>query len=110
MRSDRRKYVGLLIVVLLAACVWIIATFRNVEMEPYATYKSPDDKYTLAVYGKKARGLLPGQGGDVPGVVILRNDKGAVLRKQDVEMVQLVEKPEWSDKGVSVKLLFEWKY
>jgi hypothetical protein len=52
---------------------------------------------------------MPGQGGDAPGRVQLRNRGGEVLRQVDVEMVQLVDQVEWTDRKVWIKLVAEWE-
>lgn len=78
-------------------------------MEEYATFNSPDGKYKIVVTKKSTFfGRSPGQGGDSPGEVRLYNKNGDVLEKKDVEMVQLVEKVEWTEKNVYIKLIADW--
>lgn len=78
-------------------------------MENYATFDSPDGKYKIVVLRKKQMfGSAPGQAGDAPGEVRLIDGSGNVLEKTDVEMVQLVEKVEWTDKTVYIKLVADW--
>ena len=83
--------------------------FGNLMMEKYAAFDSPDGKYQIVVMRKKELlGSAPGQAGDSPGEVRLVNKKSDVLEKTDVEMVQLVEKVEWNDKTVYIKLIADW--
>ena len=51
---------------------------------------------------------MPGQAGDAPGRVMLYNRVGELLHETSVEMVQLVQKVEWTEKSVSIKLIAEW--
>lgn len=45
----------------------------------------------------------------MPGIVYLRDSRsGKIVNSHEVDMVQLVENPEWTPKNVKVKLLFDW--
>ncbi len=84
--------------------------FGDSRMEDYATFESPDGQYKIVVLRKKEFfGSAPGQAGDSPGEVRLINKNGDVIEKTDVEMVQLVENVEWTDKSVYIKLVADWK-
>lgn len=52
---------------------------------------------------------MPGQSGDAPGVVRLYNRRGDLLQETKVEMVQLVDHVEWTDRKVRIKLVAEWE-
>ena len=52
--------------------------------------------------------MMPGQAADSPGVVRLCDQQGKLLRQTEVEMVQLVERVDWLDKKVNIKLLADW--
>lgn len=77
----------------------------------YKTFNSPDGQFVLEVYSFDASVLpaMPGQGGDAHGVVLLKNKSGNILQKCNVEMVQLIESPEWSLDSVKVKLILDWQ-
>ena len=75
----------------------------------YSTFTSPNGQYTLEVYARSWH-IFPGQSGDAPGVVKLRDNSGTVMHKMPLEMVQLVDQPEWRTNGVAVKLLFDWNF
>lgn len=75
----------------------------------YRSFASPDGRYRVDVYGSKGSGLFPGQGGDVPGVVVLRNSDGRELQRKSVEMVQLVTGPRWESGRVVENLIFDWE-
>lgn len=96
---------------LVITLVLLISTFFGcAKMEEYAAFNSPDGKYKIVVMKKSTFfGKSPGQGGDVPGEVRLVNKNGDVLQQKDVEMVQLVEKVEWTEKNVYIKLVADWE-
>ena len=107
-----RKYALLLalIVVCLLGIAMAIIYGGNGPMSLYHTFNSPDGRYRLEVYAYKAKRIMPGQSGDVPGIVFLKNKDGIIIKKCKVEMVQLVENPEWSISSVRVKLLFDFSF
>lgn len=53
---------------------------------------------------------FPGQGRDGPGKIFLKGPDGKTISSQDIEMLLNVEKPEWSEHHVSMKLVFEWDF
>lgn len=88
------------------------SVMRPVEggTEPFAIYSRPDGKFSVLVVRERSwLSVMPGHGGDVAGEVRLLDAEGHVLERQRVEMVQLVEKVEWSDDRVSIKLIADWK-
>jgi hypothetical protein len=87
----------------------VIAFFGKNEKELYTTYESPSGDFIIEVYRQIERGVFPGQSGDSPGFVVLKDTKGKILNRSDVEMVQLVYEPDWSEDRVRVKLLFDWE-
>ena len=83
--------------------------FGDLMKEKYAAFDSPDGKYQIVVMrDRELLGGAPGQAGDAPGEVRLVNKKGDILERTDVEMVQLVENVEWTDKSVYIKLVADW--
>lgn len=78
-------------------------------MEQYATFTRPDGHYQIVVMRKKnLLGVMPGQASDSPGVIRLYNQRGELMREMDVEMVQLVEKVDWQEQNLSIKLIVDW--
>lgn len=77
---------------------------------PYATFMRPDGRYRLVVVAQPGlwRAVLPGQAGDAPGVLRLYDRDGRLLQETKVDMVQLVERVEWEDRRVRVKLIADW--
>jgi hypothetical protein len=76
----------------------------------YSTFTRPDGRYQVVVLRRTVwPSAMPGQGGDAPGTVQLRNQGGMVLRQVDVEMVQLVDQVEWTDRTVHIKLVADWE-
>lgn len=90
--------------------ILVSSLFGCAKMEEYATFNSPNGKYKIVVMKKSSFfGKSPGQVGDSPGEVRLLNKNGDVLENKDVEMVQLVEKVEWTDKNVYIKMVADWE-
>lgn len=93
---------------LLLATGWYAWGVRD-RPEEYAVFSRPDAHYKVVVIRKKTwSAIMPGQAGDSPGIVRLYDRQGKLLRQVDVEMVQLVERVDWLDKKVSIKLLADW--
>jgi hypothetical protein len=107
----RRRYltptlIGLAVVVLLAIVVGSV-WFQREEL--YVEFPRPDGRFKILVYRRP--GLLamaPGQSGDAPGRVLLVDGRGNVLREAPVEMVQLIEVPEWREDAVEVRPFGDW--
>ncbi len=77
--------------------------------ELYALFNSPDGRFKIEIYASKEDAIFPGQAGDVPGVVFLKDAKGNILNKKYIEMVHLVDDPVWSKDHVEQRLIFDWK-
>jgi hypothetical protein len=96
--------------VLLALCATAfgaVALIRREEL--HASFSRPDGQYRVLVFRRMySFGVMPGQGGDVPGRVVLVDRSGEALREAPVEMVQLVENVEWLDAGVFIFPCGEW--
>lgn len=74
------------------------------------TYASPDGRYEIVVYRKPLSFAMPGQGSDAPGYFQLRDvQTGRVLHERKIEMVQLVDRINWSATNVDVHLLADWR-
>lgn len=104
------RSVGLVLAVIAILVVAALAGRHTAgEAKPYATYTRPDGKFSIVVMRRKSwLPTMPGQGSDSPGEVQLMDAQGRVLKQADVEMVQLVDKVEWLDKSVSIKLIADW--
>ena len=102
----RSAIIGLLIVTLaLLATAWAM----RAQTELYATFPRADGHYRVEVWRKKSLlPMLPGQAGDAAGVVQLLDAKGKLLQETTVPMVQMVDKVEWGNRQVSIKLIAEW--
>ena len=100
------------VAVLVLACVGVTG-FRachRAGAEVHRRYASPDGRFEIVVYRIPSRIAFPGQGSDAPGWFVLRDvQTGRVLRERNVEMVQLVDPPQWSPTNVNVTLLADWK-
>ena len=94
--------VGVLVAFSLRAWRWSGA-------EEYRTFASPDGRFQIVVYRIPSRIAMPGQSSDSPGYFQLRDARtGRTLRERSVEMVQLVDRIEWSPTNVDVGLLENW--
>ena len=77
--------------------------------QEYRSFPSPDGKYRVVVYRQSTfPSLMPGQSGDAPGKVKLRDRHDKVLQEARVEMVQLVDRVDWEPRKVVVKLVADW--
>lgn len=77
--------------------------------EEHRRYSSPDGRFQIVVFRIPTAFAMPGQSSDAPGYFqLLDRQTGQVLREQEVEMVQLVDRIEWSATNVMVRLLADW--
>ncbi|MDB6018423.1 MAG: uncharacterized protein JWR19_2912 [Pedosphaera sp.] len=107
--SQRKFLIGAITVVLVGLALFFVLRPHN-SGKGYRTFTSPDGRYRIVVYAFSASLVMPGQSGDVPGVVRLyETETGKVLEEQKVEMVQLIEPPTWSPTNVDIKLFADWK-
>lgn len=88
----------------------IIVFFFLQQKELYHVYNRPDGEFSILVFRKKfLLATMPGQASDAPGEITLINNRShKVLQSTHVEMVQLVEEPEWSDNHVTIRLIADW--
>lgn len=101
-------------VIILAASVFAaLLVFRsgNFHGQEYRSFDSPDGRFKVVVYRSRYwQPMMPGQSGDAPGTVRLYEmSSGKLLEQTRVEMVQLVELPEWSSTNVNIKLVADWQ-
>jgi hypothetical protein len=97
-------------VLLLATLVAFgLGVWRRWGAEEYRTFASPDGQFQIVVYRMPMHSAFPGQGSDAPGYFQLREARtGRVLRERAVEMVQLVDRIDWSPTNVAVLFLTDW--
>jgi hypothetical protein len=81
---------------------------RAAELEVYRSFARDDGAYRVVVFRMPMERAFPGQSGDAPGVIRLFDAAGKQLAEAPVEMVQMVERVEWSAHHVSIKLLADW--
>jgi hypothetical protein len=83
---------------------------RRRGAKEYRSFASPDGRFTIVVLRLPTRFTFPGQSLDAPGCFQLREVcTRTVLREKSVEMVQLVDRMEWSPTNVEVGLLANWR-
>lgn len=107
LRPARRN----LVIGILALLLALIATGWAMlpQTETYASFTRPDGHYLVRVLRKKSLlPVLPGQAGDAAGVVQLLDRNGKLMRQIEVPMVQMVERVQWEDKHLSIKLIADW--
>jgi hypothetical protein len=86
-----------------------LRAWRRSGAEEYRTFASSDGRFQLVVFRIPTGFAMPGQSSDAPGYFQLRDARtGRVLRERSVEMVQLVDRIEWSPTNVHVPLLADW--
>ena len=108
-RTDKPALIWKILLIIVVCSIGGCSMFGDLMKEKYAAFDSPDGKYQIVVMrDKELLGTAPGQAGDSPGEVRLVNKNGDILEQTDVEMVQLVENVEWTDKSVYIKLVADW--
>jgi hypothetical protein len=76
----------------------------------YRIFRSPDGRFSVVIYSSnRLLPIMPGQSGDPPGVVCLRDATGETLASEKVEMVQNVDQVNWSKTNVHIKFVADWK-
>lgn len=99
---------GILVAGAILAAGW--SATRRAGAREYRRFASPDGRFEIVAYRFPMMFCLPGGNSDAPGYFQLLDKKtDAVMHEQSVEMVQLVERVEWSPTNVVVHLLAEWK-
>lgn len=109
-RKIPRKLMLILAVLVLGVLVACsLRAWRRSGAEQYRTFASPDGRFQVVVYRIPTGFAMPGQSSDAPGSFQLRDTRtGRVLRERSVEMVQLVDRIEWSSTNVDIWLLVDW--
>ena len=98
------------------ACVCLIAAVALVSAcrdrgcdDVYTKEQSPDGRFEVVVCRHGGGTAMPGQGGDAPGTIRLREiATGRVLHEVPIEMVQQFPGVEWTDGHARIKLFAEW--
>ena len=95
-----------LVLIIFVSC-WFVSARQTEQV--YASFSRPDGNYTVVVRRRSVwPSLMPGQASDAPGKVQLYDRNRKLLRETNVEMVQLVESVNWSQKKVTIKLIADW--
>jgi hypothetical protein len=86
-----------------------LRAWRRSSAEEYRAFASPDGRFQIVVSRIPTGFAMPGQSSDASGYFQLRDTRtGRVLRERSVEMIQLVDRIEWSPTNVDVRLLADW--
>ena len=99
----------------LVVCLFVLAVvgtlfYKTHQKAIYKKFASPDGKYEVIVYRYGSIMSFPGQGSDAPGLVRLYDlSSGRRINQCKIEMVQLVDRCEWSQTNVSIPLIADWK-
>ena len=107
----RKWPIAVFVVFVLASLVaYGLRALRKSAAEEYRTFASPDGRFQIVVYRIPSPVAMPGQSSDAPGYFQLRDTRTSrVLQERSVEMVQLVDRIEWSPTNVEVRLLADWR-
>lgn len=108
---NHRPTLRVIAFVCIAASLWMSGCKPSAvnEADVYRTEVSPDQRFKLVVYRTPRFVAFPGQSSDAPGQVRLYDLKtGTVLQQKSVEMVQLIDQIEWSDRQLHIKLFADW--
>jgi hypothetical protein len=106
----RLRAIGLIVFLFLVAVVGALF-YKTHQKVVYRTFISPDGKYEMIVYRYESIMSLPGQGSDASGLVRLYDlSSGRRINQCKIEMVQLVDRCEWSQTNVSIPLIVDWSF
>ncbi len=109
MRSRPKIRVRIAVILLIGAATALgVFLERHYDLREFRRFVSPDGRHALIVYRRPLVFAAPGQAGDAPGIIVLETAGGTELRRRSVEMVQLVDEPQWTPGRVKVKLLLDW--
>ncbi|MCA9648064.1 MAG: hypothetical protein KC492_45540 [Myxococcales bacterium] len=100
-----------LLVFKLGLGIALIVSVCSYETE-YTRFKDPSGRYEVVVTSRLIHSLLPtmpGQAGDKPGFVTIRDAKGS-LGRAPVEMVSQAYELQWLASGASIPLVCEWDF
>lgn len=94
----------------LALCVLTPLLWNSERGGEYRTFSSPDGRYKVVVVRSRTfLRMMPGQSSDAPGwVEIYDVQRGKLIGRKRVEMVQMVDEAEWTDTNVQIKFVGEW--
>ncbi len=80
------------------------------QAKEYRSYLSPDGRFRMIVYRLPMFMCMPGQSSDAPGFVRLYDQRsGRILQQKDVEMVQNIDRFEWSTTNLYIPLFADWE-
>jgi hypothetical protein len=105
-----KKIILLCLIIVLGLGVFSLTPLKKMCCSSqYKTFESPSGNYHVSVFSiPMIPMIMPGGAGDTAGFVQLIDKNGNVLKEKDVEMVQLIDEVNWSDKKVSIPLFTEW--
>jgi hypothetical protein len=109
-----RKYQRWVMVVVGVLGVGAITAFGlrvwyRTSAEEYRSYMSPDGRFKMVVYRLPMFVAMPGQSSDASGFVRLYDLKsGHILQQKNVEMVQNIDRFEWSPTNLYIDLFADW--
>lgn len=106
-RTSCRTPIAIILAIAVMTVIGVVIE-RHFDLQEVRRFSSPDGRHALIVYRRPPVFSAPGQGSDAAGIVVLETRAGVQLRQMPVEMVQLVEDPEWTTDRVRLKLLLDW--
>lgn len=106
--SSRVSRVTSIAIGCVAFCLGAIHLGCRSRLEVYKRIDSPNGRYAVVVYRQTGGMRFPGAASDAPGVVILVDNRGRRIREVMVEMVQLVDRVEWSTNSVHIMGVADW--
>ena len=106
--TSKKKWI-LALVALAGASIVLLFLYRDPDGREWARYTQPSGGFSVVVYRLPLWFAMPGGSGDAPARIQLQDRNAKVLEQAEVESLQVVTEPEWSDDSVSMKLVFDWK-
>ena len=109
-RATTRRHTIRIVAIVLLLAVLALAWLALGKPQEVAGFERPDHHYKVVVLRRSTgwSAAMPGQSGDAPGFVRLYDASGHLLQQTRVDMVQVVDRVDWQDRRVSIKLVAEW--
>lgn len=102
-----KKKILLLLMILTALLVMVLLVQKPVSQ--VKRFQSPFTNHYLILYRYNSiLPIVPGSSSDLSGFICLYDGNGDLLKKKDVEMLQLVNDVKWTNEKVLIKFVADW--
>ena len=102
----KHKYSLIAFSIIILSILFLFIRPRN---QVYLSIESPDSQYKVVVTKNAEWFIFPGGSSDMAGTVYLKNSQNRVIHKIPIDIVQQVEKVDWTSHSVHIKGVVDWK-